>query len=163
LSKTDDRVVVAVSVPEPAAATKGEKVKSVQQAQQGYRDSQGRAQTAWAAGVNGFNGDWAGRTTAQQQALLQGVTNAITSGRWAAGVARTGTNGWKNATTAKQANYGVGLSAGAPKFDIAIAKVMAAEAQIVSSLPPRGDVNQNINRAVSVMQQLHALKGQLGA
>jgi hypothetical protein len=163
LSKTDDRVVVAVSVPEPAAATKGEKVKSVQQAQQAYRDSAGRAQTAWAAGVNSYNGDWAGRTTAQQAVMLQNVTQAISSGRWAQGIARVGTGGWKAQTQNKQANYGVGLNAGAPKFDTAIAKVMAAEAQIVSSLPPRGDVNQNINRAVSVMQQLHALKGQLGA
>lgn len=138
-------------------------MKSAQQAQQAYRDSAGRAQTNWAAGIAGFNGDWAGRTTAQQAVMRQNLTQAIDSGRWAQGVQNRGTGGWKSATQAKQANYGVGLNAGASKFDTAIAKILNAEANIVQSLPPRGDVNQNINRAVSVMQQLHALRGQLGA
>ena len=138
-------------------------MRTAAQASQAYRDSAGRAQTNWVDGINGFTGDWAGRTTSQQATMLTNLQQAISSGRWAAGVNRRGTAGWKAATQSKQANYGVGLNAGASRFDTAIAKVLAAEANIVNSLPPRGDTNQNIQRAVSVMQQLHALKGTLGA
>ena len=138
-------------------------MKTAQQASQAYRDSAGRAQTNWVDGINGFTGDWAGRTTSQQATLLTNFNQAVSSGRWANGINRVGTGGWKSRTQAKQANYGVGLTAGASRFDAAIQKVLAAEANIVNSLPPRGDTNQNIQRAVSVMQQLHALKGTLGA
>jgi len=138
-------------------------VKTPQQAGAAYRASAGQAQQNWATGINNFTGDWAGRTTAQQAVMLQNVTTAISNGTWARGVARVGTQGWKSASQDKAASYGVGINAGAPKFDVAIAKIIAAETNIVGSLPPRGDVNQNIQRAVSVMQQLHALRGQLGA
>jgi hypothetical protein len=138
-------------------------VKTAQQAGARYRASAGAAQTAWAEGVQGFTGDWAGRTTSQQAVMQQNWQQAVSSGRWAQGVQQTGTNGWKQAAIAKAPSYGLGIQQGAGKFDAAISKIIAAEQNIVSSLPPRGDVNQNINRAVSVMQQLHALKGQLGA
>ncbi len=74
-----------------------------------------------------------------------------------------GRNGWKARTEAKSANYGVGLNAGAGRYNAAIAKIIAAEANIVGSLPPRGTFEQNKARATAVMDGLHALKGQLGA
>jgi hypothetical protein len=88
---------------------------------------------------------------------------AVTSGRWAQGVNNTGTNGWKSATVARIANYGVGFQAGAAKFNAAISKIIQAETNIVNSLPPRGDYNANKQRANAFMDQLHALKGTLGA
>lgn len=138
-------------------------MKTAQQAQQAYQDSIPRATTNFVAGVQGYSGDWAGKTTSQQAVMLQNLQQAISSGRWAQGVSRVGTGGWKAATEAKSANYGVGLNAGASKFNSAITKILSAEANIVGSLPPRGTYAQNVARATAVMDGLHALKGQLGA
>jgi hypothetical protein len=138
-------------------------VKTAQQAQQAYQEAIPRATTNFGEGVNAFQGDWAGRTTSQQAVMLQNLTTAINRGDWADGVNRVGTQGWKTRTQAKLANYGVGLNAGASRFNSAITKILAAEANIVGSLPPRGTYEQNKARATAVMDGLHALKGQLGA
>lgn len=138
-------------------------MKTAQQAAANWAASAGRAATDWSQGIQNFSGDWAGRTTAQQATMLNNVTQAITSGRWAQGVNRRGTNGWKQATVDKAANYATGFQAGAARQSAAIAKILQAEANIVGSLPPRGSYEQNKARATAVMDGLHALKGQLGA
>ena len=138
-------------------------MKNAQQAQQAWTNSAPTAQANYQAGVEGYNGDWAGNTTRQQNAMVSGWNQSVTSGQWAAGVNRKGTNGWKADTVARLANYGVGFQAGAQKFGTAIAKVIAAEQNIVGALPPRGDYTANKARANSFMDQMHALKGTLGA
>ena len=138
-------------------------MKTSQQAQQAWTNSSGTAQANYQAGVEGYNGDWAGATTRQQSAMQTNWNQSVSNGSWAAGVNRTGTNGWKSATVARIANYGVGFQAGSQKFAAAIAKVIAAEQNIVGSLPPRGDYTANKARANSFMDQMHALKGTLGA
>ena len=138
-------------------------MKTAQQAAQNWTNSAGRAQTEYQTGVENYNGDWAGATTRQQAAMTSNWNAAVSSGRWAAGVNSVGTNGWKSATVARIQNYGVGFQAGATKFTTAIGKIISAEQNIVNSLPPRGDYNANKNRATSFMDQMHALKGQLGA
>lgn len=138
-------------------------MKSAQQAAQNWVNSAGRAATDWQQGVQNYSGDWAAATTSQQATMQTNWQQAVSSGRWSAGVNRRGTSGWKNATVAKASNYSTGFQAGASNQASAIAKILAAEANIVSSLPPRGDFAQNVNRATQVMTQLHALKGQLGA
>lgn len=138
-------------------------MKTAQQAAQNWRDSAGRAATAYQAGVQGFNGDWAGRTTAQQATLLQNFTQAVQRGDWAAGVQAVGTAGWKTATVAKIGNYSTGFNAGADRQQAAITKILAAEANIVGSLPPRGTYDQNKARMASFIDSMHALRGQLGA
>ncbi len=138
-------------------------MKTAAQGSANWSASAGRATTAYSQGVQSFTGDWAGRTTSQQAALVQGFNEAVSSGRWAQGVQATGTAGWKQATEAKSANYGVGFNAGAQKQAAAMQKIMGALGNIVGSLPPRGDFNQNVQRSVQVQTQLHALRGQLGA
>jgi hypothetical protein len=138
-------------------------VKSGQQAAANWAASAGRAATAYQQGVEGYNGDWAGATTAQQNAMLQGVQQAVTSGLWAARVQAVGTNGWKQATVARIGNYSTGFTAGAAKQSAAIQKIVAAEQNIVPGLPPRGDFNANLTRMTSFSQAMHALKGTLGA
>jgi len=138
-------------------------VKTAQQAAQNWRDSAGRAATAWQTGVQGYNGDWAGKTTQQQATLLTNFQQAVTSGRWAAGVNARGTNGWKAATVAKAGNYSTGFAAGADRQQTAIQKILNAEANIVGSLPARGTYEQNKARMNAVVDQLHALRGTLGA
>ncbi len=138
-------------------------MKTAQQAAQNWQQSAGRAQTAYQEGVEGYNGDWAGATVSQQAALVAGFNNAVNSGRWAQGVQQTGTAGWKSRTVAKLSNYGTGFNAGANRQQASITKIMGALGNIVPSLPPRGDFNQNKQRATALMDSLHALKGSLGA
>jgi hypothetical protein len=138
-------------------------VKTPQQAAQNWRESQGRAATAWQEGVQGYNGDWAGATVAQESVMLAGITQAVTSGRWRQGVLGTGTGGWKAATTAKASNYSTGFTAGANNQQAAIQKIMNSLAGIVPNLPARGTYEQNKVRATTLMDALHAQRGQLGA
>lgn len=138
-------------------------MKTAQQAAANWSASAGRAQTAYQQGVEGYTGDWAGATTSQQAAMLQGVQQAVTSGLWAARVNAVGTNGWKQATVARIGNYSTGFTAGAAKQAAAITKIIAAESNIVPGLPPRGDFNANLTRMTAFSQAMHALKGQLGA
>ena len=138
-------------------------MKTAQQAAANWIGSAGRAQTDWASGVQNYTGDWAGATTRQQSVMLNAVTQAITNGSWAAGVNRVGTQGWKSRTVDKASNYATGFQAGASRQASAIAKIIAAEQNIVGSLPPRGDFTANKARATAVMDALHALKGTLGA
>ena len=138
-------------------------MKTPQQAAEAWIASAGRAAANWSTGVQNYNGDWAGSTTSQQAVMQTNWQQAVSSGRWAAGVQNVGTGGWKSATTAKASNFTTGFQAGASKQAAAIAKVLQAEANIVNSLPPRGTFEQNVQRSVAVQTALHALKGQLGA
>lgn len=138
-------------------------MKTAQQAAAAWVASQGRATQAYSDGVAGFTGDWAGATVAQESAMLQGVTLAVTQGRWRAGIQAVGTGGWKTKTEAKKANYGVGFAAGALDQAQAIGKIMSALGNIVPNLPARGTFEQNKIRATTMMDALHAQRGQLGA
>lgn len=138
-------------------------MKSAQQAASNWTGSQGRATSAYNEGVQTYSGDWAGATTRQQAVMVTNWQQAVGSGLWANGVNAVGTAGWKSATQAKSANYGVGFSAGASNFQTAIGKVMNALQSGVSSLPARGDINQNLQRANALALYMHGLKGQLGA
>lgn len=138
-------------------------MKTAAQAAQAWQDSQARASQAYSDGVAGFTGDWAGATTAQESAMLQGVTQAVTQGRWRAGVQAVGTSGWKQATEAKKANYAVGFAAGGARQAAAMQKIMGALGNIVPNLPARGTFEQNKTRATTLMDALHAQRGQLGA
>ena len=136
-------------------------MKTPQQAAQAWEQSSGRAAQAYTDGINNYSGDWAGATVRQQSVMQQNWNAALPT--WASRVQNVGTNGWKSRTQAKVSNYSTGFTAGAQRQAAAIAKILAAEANIVSSLPPRGTYEQNKNRATAVMDGLHALKGTLGA
>lgn len=138
-------------------------MKTAAQAAQNWVNSAGRAAADYQAGVEQYSGDWAGATVRQQSVLQSNWNQSVTSGRWAAGVNRRGTAGWKSATVAKVGNYSTGFQAGASRQAAAIAKIISAEANIVGSLPPRGDYTANKQRANSFMDQMHALRGSLGA
>lgn len=138
-------------------------MKTAQQAQQNWQNAGARATPNYVAGVQNTQKDQAALAVAQQGALLNNFTQAVTSGRWAAGVTRRGTAYWKQQTEAKSSNYQSGYSAGSGNYGAAASKFMPAIQQGVSSLPPRGDINQNLQRSASLALYLHGLKGQLGA
>jgi hypothetical protein len=138
-------------------------VKTAAQAAANWSGSSARAQTAFVAGVQSTQKDQAGLAVAAQARLVQGFNDAVNSGRWARGVQRGGTAYWKSQTEAKAANFGVGFAAGANAYSASAQKILAAEQSIVSSLPQRGDINANLQRANAFALGMHALKGQLGA
>lgn len=138
-------------------------MKTAQQAAAAWQASAGRAGQAYHDGVQGYTGDWAGATVAQESTMLSNLTQAVTRGDWRAGVQSIGTAGWKAATQAKETNYATGFSAGAQAQATAIQKIMGALGNIVPNLPPRGTYEQNKVRATTLMDALHAQRGQLGA
>jgi len=138
-------------------------VKNAQQAAANWTGSAGRAASAFVQGVQSTTKDQAGLAVAAQARLVTGFMDAVNSGRWAAGIQRGGTAYWKQQTEAKASNYNTGFSAGSANFTAAITKIINAENAIVGSLPARGDINQNLQRANAFALALHQLKGQLGA
>ena len=48
-------------------------------------------------------------------------------------------------------------------YNSAIQKVISALQSGVAALPPRGDINQNLQRANALALYMHGLKGTLGA
>jgi hypothetical protein len=138
-------------------------VKTAAQAAQNWSGASGRATTAYDAGVQAYTGDWASATVAQQPTMVNNWTQAVSGGLWARGVQAVGTAGWKSATQAKQTNYTTGYSAGATNFSAAIQKIISYESTVIASLPPRGDINQNLQRANAFALAMHSQKGNLGA
>ena len=138
-------------------------MKTAQQAAANWAASAGRAAADWQAGIQAYSGDWAAATTRQQAVLLQNVTAAISNGTWARGVNAIGTTGWKSATERKATNYTTGFQAGAANQAAAAQKIMSALSNIVPNLPPRGTYEQNKVRSTTLMDALHAQRGQLGA
>lgn len=138
-------------------------MKTAAQALAAWQASAGTAATNYQAGINGYNGDWAGTTVNAYNNWVTGLANAQAQGLWQRGVQSAGTNGWKAASVAKVGNYSTGFSAGATEYQQAIGKVMGALQNIVPALPPRGSYSENKARANALMDSLHALKGQLSA
>lgn len=138
-------------------------MKTAAQAAANWVASAGRAATDYQQGIQNYNGDWAGATVAQQAALLQNFQASVSNGTWARNVQAVGTAGWKQATVDKVSNYSTGFLAGAQKQAASAQKIMGALSTIVPSLPPRGSYEQNKARSTALMDQLHALRGTLGA
>ncbi len=138
-------------------------MKTAAQAASNWQASAGTAAANWQAGINAYTGDWAGVTANSYQNWVSGLANAQAQGLWQRGIQAAGTAGWKSASQAKAANYSTGFTAGSGEYTQAIQKVMGALQNIVPSLPPRGTFDQNKLRATTLMDSLHALKGQLSA
>jgi len=137
-------------------------MKTAQQAAQKYQSSAPGAGATWLEGVQNTSVDVMGRAVNAVPAAIQGYTNSLQSGAYARAVAASGgTANWKAKAEAKQANYAVGITAGLPKFQSAIGKIMQDMPGIVNGLGPRGPVGsqQNYNRSAAVGQALHANKG----
>jgi hypothetical protein len=138
-------------------------VKTAQQAASNWQGAAARAQTAWTQGITATTKDQAALAAAAQPRWLAGVQDAAANNRFANGVTRRGTSYWKSQSEAKAANYGVGYNAGVNNYSAAATKILAAEANIVAGLPPRGDIMANLNRVTQLDLALHQLKGTLGA
>jgi len=108
------------------------------------------------AGIQRVQGNPAQKAIAAQDRLLTNFTEAVTSGRWAAGLAKVSEATWKQAAIEK------GAPALATAARVAQEKVARAEAElgpiresVRSSLPPRGTVEENLERARQMAMGMH--------
>lgn len=121
-----------------------------------------RAQAAgpdYAAGVKSTTKDWAGVTAASADSWGQGVSQAVSDGRFTKGVTAAGTDKWRNASATKGAQrYPQGVSTGQPAFAAGFAPMLQVIQNV--NLPPRsprGSPN-NIQRVSAIASALHAKK-----
>ena len=130
---------------------------------QNWTGSAGKATTNYQAGVESYSGDWVNATLSQQATMQANWLASLANGTWANGVQNKTTQGWKNDTVAKMANFGVGFQAGANRYAAAAAKLQPFMQQAVASLPARGDITANLQRSNALAMALHAQRGNFKA
>lgn len=138
-------------------------MKTAATAAANWTGSAPRATTAWSEGINATTKDQAALAVAAIPRMVAGFNDAANSGRIAAGLQRGGTAYWKSQSVAKSGAYSLGIQNGGNNYSAAAQKFMPAIANIVASLPPRGDIMQNLQRVQALALGLHQLRGQLGA
>lgn len=130
---------------------------SAADAAQRWQQNLGGSGARWAAGVNAVTVA-PGQLAARAKALwLQNTTAAVD--RYAANSAKVTLQDWQSITVAKgQSRLATGAAAAQPKVEAAFAKLFPFIQQTVNSLPPRGDIEQNINRMAQFARQMHTYK-----
>lgn len=114
----------------------------------------GAAGPAWAAGIQSVTVAPGQAAAAAKDRYLAGVQANVN--RYAANVAAVPLQTWKDVSVNKgQGRLASGAQAGLPKFQAAIARVLDAEKSIISGLPPRGSVEQNIQRSAAFQLAMH--------
>lgn len=105
------------------------------------------------AGVNAVSEAPSVAAIAAIPRMVQGIQQAAADGRIATGLQRVTLQQWQQAMIQKGvARVSAGATAAKPKMQNFFTQFIPYLQQGVQQLPPRGDINQNIQRAVSMMQ-----------
>lgn len=134
--------------------------KSLQQTVANYTGAAGRAQADWLSGIQATQVDPTQLAAAAGQQAVTNYTQAWTSGRVAAGLARAGKQGWINGAVAKQQNYANGIANAGPKFQAAMQiwlPIIDQAAQQVRAMPS-GSLAASQARASAFMATLYNAK-----
>lgn len=108
------------------------------------------AGTAIAAGVQAVTVAPGAAAARQKQVYVQNV--AQSADKWARNVSAVTLQDWQSAMINKgAARVGTGAAAAQSKMQNAMQQLLPAIDSVVASLPPRGDLGANINRAVAFM------------
>ena len=95
-------------------------------------------------------------------AYQQGVLDAVSSGKWQRGLRRVTNEQWKQATLTKGIpRIATGAQAAQPKMEKFLGEFLPFMDNVVQQMDssmPRGTLEQNIQRAVYVMQQASQFK-----
>lgn len=118
--------------------------------QQGF----GAAGQRWADGIEAVTVSPGQMAAAALPRYIAGVqTNAQ---KWASRTASVSLAQWKQMAVSKgQSRLASGAQAGMAKYQQRIAAVLDAEKSIIAGLPPRGTVEQNIQRSSSFQLAMH--------
>jgi len=131
-------------------------------AAQRWQQSASGAQTRYTEGVQATQKDPTALAAAQASKMLQGVQQAITSGRWQRRLAEVGPQGWKSATLAKANNYSTGIAASGNKYQQgygAFASYMQPYQNQIQSMP-KNSLADSIARATAWIQNAANYKTQ---
>lgn len=116
---------------------------------------------AWQDGVNNVQVAPGQLAVAAQSRYVAGVQQNVQ--KWASRTGAVTLAQWKAAAIAKgPSRLATGAQAGAAKYAQQIARVLEAEKSIISSLPPRGTVEQNIERSRQFQLAMHQAFAQGG-
>lgn len=126
-------------------------------AAQRWQAGAAQGQQRFVEGVQNTQKDPTALAIAAQNKMLQNVTQAITSGRYARGLSRVGKQGWVSATVAKASNYSTGIQASGSKYEQAVAPVLAQIGQLQGQIAnmPNATFQDSINRMVAFSTGLH--------
>lgn len=118
--------------------------------QQGF----GAAGASWAAGIEAVTVAPGQLAAAAMPRYLSGVQ--ANANKWAANSAAVTLATWKQQSINKgQARLATGAQTGMAKYQAKIGPVLDAMKSIVPSLPPRGTVEQNIQRSSQFQLAMH--------
>ena len=123
-------------------------------AAQRWQSAASTAQTRYTEGVQNTSKDPTSLAAAQAQKMLNGVQQAVTSGRWQRRLAEVGKQGWQSATLAKANNYSTGIAAGGTKYQQgygAFAAYMQPYQNQINSMP-KNSLADSIARATAWIQ-----------
>lgn len=135
-------------------------IPSAADAAQRWQQGFGAAGPRWAAGIEAVTTPPGQLAAAAQGRYISGVQQNVN--KWASRVAGVSLAQWKQVSVEKgQGRLASGATSGMPKYQQRIAAVLDAEKSIISSLPPRGTVEQNIQRSSQFQLAMHqAFSGQ---
>lgn len=129
-------------------------IPSASDAAQRWSTGFGAAGAKWAAGIESVTVAPGQLAAAAQPRYLAGVQQNV--GKWAANSAAVSLATWKTQSVSKgQARLASGATAGMAKYQAKIGPVLDAIKSITNSLPPRGTVEQNIQRSSQFQMALH--------
>lgn len=129
-------------------------MKSAAEAAQKWQQNFGAAGPAWSAGIESVTVAPGQLAAAASDRYLMGVQQNVQ--KFSARVAGVSLAQWKAASTAKgPARLAQGATVGLPKYQAQITRVLQTAQSIVASLPPRGTVEQNIQRSSQFQLQMH--------
>ena len=133
--------------------------KSPQQVADKWATNLGAAGQAIKDGVNSVTTAPTALAAAAESRYISGVQNAVTSGKWQAGLNRVTLQDWKDTMLQKGlARVGPGAAAAKSKFASFMQQLLPYQQQLIASLPPRGDINANIARMVAMAQGMSHFK-----
>lgn len=112
----------------------------------------GNATQTITAGVNAVTVNPAERAAARQEAYLQGVQRAVADGKYARGLGRVTLSSWRSSMLDKGVQrIATGATQAKGKFATFMTEFMPHVQRGVEQLPPRGTLEQNVQRAIQMI------------
>ena len=114
---------------------------------------------AYKAGVQAVTENPAQKAIAAKQLWIDKLNEAAQDGRYEAGLSQVTKQSWQQACIDKGAsNIAAGARSGAVKVQKAEAMIAPVRDAIVASLPPRGTLDQNLERAAQMARAMAATR-----
>lgn len=118
-----------------------------------WKSNFGAAGQAWANGISRVDRAPGLDAAAAVDRYVSGVQN--NAQKFASRVGAVTLQQWQAAANAAQGRLAQGATKGEQKYLSGITKVLQAEQSILSTLPPRGDVEANIARSSQFQRAMH--------